>query len=359
VAREALEAAVAEGTFAPGDHEFLALQRLLETLDSTAPRRPAVYSALVGYIIALYREARFSATNAAIAILEMLWDPTCQARDRLYAAYFRGLVLIRGAHPRESSRDLPIALALLARAEHEFEFVALAGVLQQTRVFLSGNLPLTISLGEKRLRQLARHPSDRAEGQFIHQIAAAHGRAGRPEQVLRLASTLLQSRFPDSTNFGALNLIGTAFIDLGDLNAACAAYELMLLAPSSNQRRVGALGLMDIHARRMERKPFERIYEHLVNQPFAVDARIYFWQVAGRGWAKLGDLTRARECFERGHAFAQQFGMGYEIFEMEAMIDELPDPAKVARASDIAPEIAAHVTALRDSHAEEIAACLT
>ena len=40
------------------------------------------------------------------------------------------------------------------------------------------------------------------------------------------------------------------------------------------------------------------------------------------------------------------------------MIDKLPDPTRLARAAEIVPEVAAHVSAMRDEHADEIAACL-
>jgi hypothetical protein len=115
---------------------------------------------------------------------------------------------------------------------------------------------------------------------------------------------------------------------------------------------------MDLHARRGERHAFERAYEHMLNQPLAADAKIHFWHLSGRGWATFGDVTRARSAYDEAYALARACGYGYEIFETEDHLANLPDPAQVARAADIAPEVAAHVTALRDEHADEIAACM-
>jgi tetratricopeptide (TPR) repeat protein len=358
VAREALTLALANGTFAPGDLEVPALADLLRALDSEKPNRASVYAALVSYIHALYREASFPAALAAHDVLEQLWTPECPIRDRLEAAYFQGFMQLRAQSAREVSKFSPILLALRARAAGEGEFIALAGVIHHARTMIMGNLPLALREGEKRLRQLHRHPSLWAEGNYLHSMAATHGRAGRPDETLRIARSLLDDRYSSFTVFGALNLIGVAFTDLGDLEAARNAFELTLLAPTALLRRMAALGLMDIHARRMERRAFEQIYRYLINQPFAVDGRIHFFQVAGRGWARFGDPVRARASFDEAYRIARDCGFGYEIFETEELIDKLPDPPRLAHASDIAPEVAAHVGAMRDEHADEIAACL-
>jgi len=359
VAKEALDQALWYGTFAPVDLEIAALSDLLRALDSDKPERPAVYSALSAYTIALYRENNFSAAVATLDVLDRLWTPECRVRDRLEAAYYQGLLLVQGRYSRDASSYASILLALRARAANELEFIALAGVVHLNRTLLSGNLPLAIREGEKRLRQLRHHPSARAEGTLINSIAAVHGRAGRPSDALRTANRLLDDRYPPHVRFGALNIVGTAFIDLGELDAARAACEMMLLAPNSGLRRLAALGLMDIHARRMERHGFERIYRYLADQPLSVEVRIYFCQASGRGWAKLGDVSRARAAFDEAYQIARECGLGYEIFETEELIDKLPDPSQFAQAGGIAPEIAARVTALRDERAEEIAACLS
>ena len=358
VAKAMMDQAIVDGVFVRGDLELPALISLLEALDTNAPRRPAICSALVAYAKALYREASFSAALTILDVLDRSWTHACHPRDRLEAAYYQGLILIRGQPERGAGTFLPILLALRARAAHEPEYIALAGALRHVRTLLSGNLPRVLAEGVKRLRQLPRHPSVIAEGTFIHNVAAAHGRAGRPHEVLRYAKRVLDARYPAFNRFGALNLIGVALTELGDLGAAQAAFEMLLLAPESSIRRIGALGLMDIHARRAERDAFERIHRYLIHQPLPVEGRIYFWQVAGRGWAKLGDITQARESFDQAYAIARQYGLGFEILETEELLDTLPSPAQVARAADIAPEVAAYVTALRDSHAGEIAACM-
>jgi hypothetical protein len=360
VAREALDAAVAGGTFEVGELEHTALTCLLHALEEgPPPQPPGVYASLVEYVHALYRESNFTAAKAALDVTDALWTPECHPRDRLEAAYLQSLIMIRGPHERAASSSLPLLLAVRARAECEVEFVALAGSVHHIRTLLSGNLPLTIREGEKRLRQLRRHPSVRAEGTVGVSIAAAHGRAGRPAEVLRVAGGLLDVRHTPYTKFAALNLAGVAFTELGELEAARAAFEMMLLGPTSNSRRIGALGLMDLHARRLERNAFERIYRYLTRQPFSIDGQIHFWQTAGRGWARLGDAVHARRCFDEAYLLARRCGLSYEILETEDLIEKLPDPEQQARAADIAPAVAANVTVLRDANAEAIAACLT
>jgi hypothetical protein len=115
---------------------------------------------------------------------------------------------------------------------------------------------------------------------------------------------------------------------------------------------------MDVHARRMERRAFERIYRYLVNQPFAVEGRIYFYQVAGRGFAKFGDAARARTSFDEAYRIARECGLGHDIFQTEQLIGRLPIIRQSVHTAPVAFEVAAHVTALRDEHADEIAACL-
>ncbi|HEX7980451.1 MAG TPA: hypothetical protein VF461_17745 [Gemmatimonadaceae bacterium] len=358
VAKNALEHALANGTFAPDDLELAALRGLLGALDSDKPHRAAVCSALVAYGEALYRENSLPATLAAFDVLDQLWTPACQPRDRLEAAYYQGMTLVRGRYAREASSYMPLLLALRARAAGDVEYIALAGIVHLSRTMYSGNIALGLREAEKRLRQLQHHPSLRAEGNFLHNIAAAHGRVGRTHETLRIADGLLDGRYHPSATFGALDLIGVAFVVLGDLDAARAAFEMMLLAPYSGLRRHAALGLMNIHARRMERREFEQIHRYLDSQPLEIDIRIDFFLTAGRGWEKLGDLSRARAAFDEAYQLARECGLGYEIFKTEELIGSLSDPPPLSRPAEIAPDVAAHVSAMRDQHANEIAACL-
>jgi hypothetical protein len=69
-------------------------------------------------------------------------------------------------------------------------------------------------------------------------------------------------------------------------------------------------------------------------------------------------VPRARSSFDEAYQIARECGLGYEIFETEEMIDQLTDSPQAARAADIFPEVVAHVSAMHDEHADEIAACL-
>lgn len=359
MARGALNGAVVAGAFGTGDIELAALDGLLGALGSNELHRTAIYSALLQYGLALYREACLSAALASLEVLDRLWTPECSENDRLEAAYYQGMMLVRGRFARDTSRYVPILLALRARAAGEVEFIALAGVVHISRALLAGNFPLVIREGEKRLRQLRRHPSLRAEGALAHNIAAAYERIGRLDISLTIANRLLDDRYPPFVLFGALDLIGNAFVELGELDAARAAYEVMLLAPTSGLRRLAALGLMNIHARRLEARAFERIHRYLVGQPLTVEGRINFCQISGRGWAKLGDTRRARAAFDEAYQLARECGIGHDIFLTEELIDQLPNSRQAGEALPVVFEVAAHVSAMRAEHAEEIAACLS
>jgi len=358
VAKKMMDQAIIDGVFVPGDLELVAIARLLDALESRSSSRALLYSAIVAYGVALFREVSFDAASTAFEISDGLWTPACSATDRLEATFYRGLVLIRGGQIRGASEQVPLQLALQARAALNHEFVALAGVMRQNRVMLTGNLQATIVEGEKRLKRLQSRPSSRAEGMLLNTLAAAYGRAGNFDQALRHASRMLHPRYHFTVRLAALNLSGVTLILLGELDAAEAAFELLLLAPTAQFRRSGWLGLMDLHARRAERHAFERAYEHMLNQPLTPDAKIHFWHLSGRGWATFGDVARARLAYDEAYALARAYGFGYEIFETEDHIATLPDPDQLVRTVDIAPEVAAHITALRDDHAGEIAACM-
>ena len=358
VAKDAMDQAMVDGVFVPGDLEFVALVDLCDALDSAAPFRPRVFSALAAYGVALFREVSYPGAESVFELLERLWTPSCDPRARLEGGYYQGLVLIRGPNPLGAPELLPTLLALRARAAREIEYVGFAKMLQLNRRLLRGNLPETIRHAERMLQWSIRLPSKRIEGFVYTVLAVTHGRGGRFDQVLRWSTCALAPEVHFTARLAALNLIAQAFMDLHRFDAAQAAFELLLLAPTSQFRRYGWMGLMDVAVRRGERRMFETCYRHVANQPINADSRINFLQVAGRGWAKFGDVDRARLAFDQAYSLAREFGYGYEIIETEDLMNELPDPAEVARAADIAPEVAAHVTALRDEHANEIAACM-
>jgi tetratricopeptide (TPR) repeat protein len=358
VAREAIDAAIADGTFAPGDIELVALARLLGEMERDASTRPARYAALLGYGIALVREANMAAAHQVFRVMDRLWSPECEPVDRMESVYYTGLTLLRGPFPIAASATMPIVLALQAKANRSPVHVGLAMMLRIERTVNAGNLPAALRQAERLMARLDRHPSTRVEGVLLSVLGVIHGRAGRFEQVLRYAHRALEPQFHFTVRLSGLHLAANALMDLGDYPAAQAAFELLLLSPTQAYRRWGWLGLLDAHERLGERQSFERIYERLLDQPLLTVQRIQLFQLAGRAWARLHDVARARRAFDRAHAIARECGYGMEIIETEQDMARLLDPVQRARAADIAPTVAARVTAMRDSHAEAIATCM-
>src|SRR5688572_11767802 len=100
VAKSMMDGAIVDGVFVQEDLELPALTSLLEALDTNAPQRPAICSALVAYAKALYREASFSAALTVLDVLDRSWTHDCRPRDRLEATFYQGLILIRGKPER-------------------------------------------------------------------------------------------------------------------------------------------------------------------------------------------------------------------------------------------------------------------
>jgi tetratricopeptide (TPR) repeat protein len=357
-AREAMNQAIIDGTFVPGDIELVALAGLLKTLGENPHDRRALYARLLTYGIALVREASVGVAYHVFGLLDRLWQPECAERDRMEALFYSGLTLLRGTHSIATSEMLPVVLALHASANGDREFLGLAMMLRAERTLATGNLPAALRHAERLTRWLRFHPSLRVEGLLLNLCAVIHGRAGHFEQVLRYSHRALESRFHFTVRLGGLHLAANALLDLGDYLAAQAAFELLLLSPTQTFRRFGWLGLLDVHARMGEQEAFERIFDRLNTQPLLAVQRIQLLQMMGRGWARLAQVERARAAYDHAFQLAKQCGYGFEIIETEQDLARLDNAAQIALATDVAPDVAARVTALRDEHAESIAACM-
>ena len=62
---------------------------------------------------------------------------------------------------------------------------------------------------------------------------------------------------------------------------------------------------------------------------------------------------------ETSDPLARECGIGHDIFLTEELIDQLPNSRQAGEALPVVFEVAAHVSAMRAEHAEEIAACLS
>lgn len=360
VAKAMMDQAIVDAAFVPGEMELVALAELLSVLDSSSPPNgPALFHALLGYGIALMREAFMAVAQAVFELLDRLWKPGYPVRDSLDALFYHGLVLLRGENPIDAIDGLPLFLALRARSEGDPESLGLARVLGIERTLIAGNLPLGQKRAERLLDWARRHGSTRVEGFNLERLTAVHGRAGRFARVLDLASQALEPKYHFTVRLSGLYHAGNAFMDLGDLTPARAAFELLLLAPTRIYRTFGWISLMDLYARQGERQQFERIYERMVAQPMMSNTRIQLYQAAGWGWARLHDVVQARAAFTEAHRLARAYRHNTELIEIEDALSQLSVAhSDVTRAADVAPEVAAHVTALRDAHADDIAACM-
>ena len=313
----------------------------------------AVRASLTGYAWHLEQEARLDEAHEALVLAVRTWP------GEIPPAEFGPLALFVARLHRLRARWVEATDAYRAAEEAGRHcgdaVVMLRGQAGQGAVLRGqGNLPAA--------RHAAELVAAEAEARGLRDIQA--GAAADLGVVLMLmgrqveALAALYDSFQYTTDLTArmrvVGDLGIGLADLGVVEAARTAFEIVIASGTSRLVRVNAqIELMELESRVGNRVAFEQLRQAVrgfadrMPPSMAVDFRYK----AGLGLARFGQTGRARVLWEEGRAIAEARGLNEPFFRLERLLHGAPEAWMAEASRTEAPsEVttdAASVSALR------------
>lgn len=328
-----------------GSAEVAHLAGLVETLGRERSGGAARRLGLTAYAHFLELEGRLEEALAVLDLAVRTWSAEVAPAELLPYAMLVGR-LRRLLSSWESARAayrlaLAAAGALDDHASRLRAELGLAGILRG-----EGNLPAARAAVEAVLAEARRRGLTELVGLAYLDLGAVLERQGEPGEALRAQFQAFQHATDPVQRMRVLGDVGVMLRELGALDGARLALEVVARSPSSFILQVNAcVELMAVAVAAQDRLGFER-HRALVQ---AVEDRLTpamtvdFGYWLANGLAAFGQLQRAERAFAQALAIAERHRLNQWVFRLEAARDRLRAGAPAAEALPAVTEAVAEV----------------
>jgi len=192
-----------------------------------------------------------------------------------------------------------------------------------------GNLPRSEALFQRLITWTRKSNRPDLEAHARHGLGITLGLRGRLSDSLQQFEAALRTSTLSIDWGRILGNIGYTYAQLGKLEWARDVF-LGLIASASEpyETFIAHINLIEVYAASGQRDEIEPIRRYLEVQPLPAAMSVDFQMTLGRAYAKLGDVVRARRCFERAEALAHRVGIGRGIIEADDALANLPHASR-------------------------------
>jgi tetratricopeptide (TPR) repeat protein len=173
------------------------------------------------------------------------------------------------------------------------------------------------------------------EGYCYHSLLLVETTAGRPGQAASCGWEAYRRYESTDQRMRAIQDCGAIFYEAGMLDAAKAAYEIVLSQTEDAASKIRAkTGLADVAAASGDAERFERICQQLLSDerlhslPFELAST---YRTIGIGYAMLDKEHKARSYLEESLALAERHGLAAEMSTTREALAKLPAGARLFR----------------------------
>jgi len=309
-------------------------------VEARTPDAHIVAPRLMAYARSLDFDARWNLAidvyRAVISHSEPLEDS-----DTVIAAHLRlGFCLRQVGEISESAAAYEIASQLAERVG-DVMGVLRARIGDAKIALLRGNLPRAESILDATIDDAERHGFGGVHSMALHDRANAAYLRGDFELAVRLSYKALDETETDRNRDRILHDLAASFHRLGVRSAARDAYTV-IIATSQEQylRWAATIQLLGIAADDGMTPTFEHYRRELADVALPPALSADFQMQAGRGYRILGQPNSARTWLGAAIATAQQHGFNQFLFESEAELRALDQPAPRRITPETVPSVA-------------------
>jgi len=309
-------------------------------VEARTPDAHIIAPRLMAYARSLDFDARWNLAidvyRAVISHSEPLEDS-----DTVIAAHLRlGFCLRQVGEISESAAAYEIASQLAERVG-DVMGVLRARIGDAKIALLRGNLPRAESILDATIDDAERHGFGGVHSMALHDRANAAYLRGDFELAVRLSYKALDETETDRNRDRILHDLAASFHRLGVRSAARDAYTV-IIATSQEQylRWAATIQLLGIAADDGMTPTFEHYRRELADVVLPPALSADFQMQAGRGYRILGQPNSARTWLGAAIATAQQHGFNQFLFESEAELRALDQPAPRRITPETVPSVA-------------------
>jgi tetratricopeptide (TPR) repeat protein len=280
---------------------------------------------IMAYAYFLEHEARLEEALQALTIAVRTYGVRVPPSDFATTALFAGRLnrlLARWA----------AAKACYAAAENAAETIGDLVIVLRSRLGRSavlrgeGNLPLARAMVEEVARVAARAHLREVEAMAYTDLGAVLALEGRRVEAVQANYRAFQLAEDGLQRMRVLGDLGIGLLDLGAYEAARTAFEIVASSKTSFLVRTNALlELMELESTAGNRMAFERrrsaVEQARERMPPSMLADLHF--KAGVGWARFGQISRARDMLTAGLRVSETHRLNAWYFRFERVLANL------------------------------------
>jgi len=325
------------------------LDRIIDALHEQKPDIHVVVTPLMAYGKALEYDAKWRLASdvyhSVLAHLHPLEDS-----DASVAAHIRLGHCFRNLGRLEEAAAAFVEASEVANARGDIVGVLRARIGEGIVTMLRGNLP--------RAQDILDQAIDRATGVDLRDVRsrALHVRAnveqmrGNYELAIRMAYEALDQVESATERDRILNDIAVSFFELGVYSAARDAYLVLSVAAQEEYVRWAAhLNLLDVTSQTGSEVHFEAIRREMSKVDLPPYLAAGFQLNLGTGYARFGNLDKARWHLERAMVLGQEHGHNQFVFEAERALRGLQTASPHPRPErEIPPDVEEVANAIRE-----------
>jgi tetratricopeptide (TPR) repeat protein len=280
---------------------------------------------IMAYAYFLEHEARLEEALQTLALAVRTYGALVPPNDFATTALFAGRL-------NRLLARWPTATACYAAAENAAEAIGDMVIVLRSRLGRSavlrgeGNLPLARAMVEDVARVAARAQLREVEAMAYTDIGAVLALQGNRVEAVQANYRAFQLTEDSLQRMRVLGDLGIGLLELGAWEAARTAFELVVSSKTSFLVRTnGLLELMELESAAGNRMAFERrraaVEEVRERMPPSMLADLHF--KAGIGWARFGQVSRAREMLSAGLRLSETHRLNAWYFRFERVLANL------------------------------------
>lgn len=329
------------------------LNRVVDGLLEQKPDIHVVVTPLMAYAKALEYDAKWllaaDVYHSVLAHLHPVEDS-----DASVAAHIRLGHCFRNLGQVDQAEGAFVEAGEVANTVGDIVGVLRARVGEGLVALLKGNLPRATHILDETINRATGHALQDVRSRALHVRANVEQMRGNYELAVRMAYDALGQTESSADRDRILNDIAVSFLELGVYSAARDAYlVLSVTAQEEYVRWAAQLNLLEVASRTGSEVHFEALRREMasVNLPPYLATGLHI--NLGTGYARFGDLVKARHYLELAVRLAQEHGHNQFVFEAEEALRGLQKTAPPRR---VQPQISLDVeevaTAIRELREE-------
>lgn len=310
-----------------GNPVRMLLGRVVDALETHEPDIYIVVKPLMAYGQALEYEAHWRLAADVYQTLLAHLHPV-EDSDASIAAHLRLGQCYRNLHNVDDALEAFGAAASIGASTGDLVGVLRARIGEATIAVVRGNIPLAEQLLDATIAQATGPAMQDVRSRALHNRANVARYRGNFELAVQLAYRALSESESPTEKDRILGDIAAAFAELGVYSSARDAY-LILSATAQEQyvRWTSMLNLLEIAFRTGAQTQFEQARRSLAADELPPLIGTYFELNQGQGYHRFGQLDKARLHLERAIALAGEHGLNELMFDAEAALEAVKNPA--------------------------------